>query len=116
MKTFVALSLMVLAFVASAAPTVVSDSTTFTPKPTHCGWYMDAAAKEVLPVTLDASGNPYCSRDMAGTANGSHTMKATFIIKDAAWGDRESAQSPPFTFVVPAAPGAAPSALRLVTK
>lgn len=113
MKRFM-FSLMTLPALAQAAPFIVSDPVTLTPAITHCGWYVDALAKEVLPVVA-AAGGVQCKKDFAGEASGQHTVRATHIIKDAIWGDRESAQSAPFAFGVPPLPGA-PSALKLVSQ
>lgn len=108
--------LLLLALNATAQPLIISDSITFNPPPTHCGWYIDAAPKEVLPVALDTAGKPYCSRDMKDALPGQHSLKATFIIHDAQWGDREGAQSAPFSYTVPSSPSVTPAALRLVIR
>jgi hypothetical protein len=108
------LLLVVLSIGASAAwasPTVVSDPTTRTDV-THCAWYIDAAARELLPAPKDAAGQPYCSRDVGTVAVGSHTLMAAFVIQDALWGEQEGPKSVPLAFARPGLP-AKPSILRL---
>lgn len=95
-----------------SAPFIVSDSTTYTPAPTSCGLFMDAAAKQVVPVALDANSKPYCKFDINTVSTGSHTVTATFIVDDPIWGARESAKSVPFVFTGPPAPSS-PAALKL---
>jgi hypothetical protein len=116
MKTLLSFLLLMASAYAAAAVEVVSDSTTYSPAPTHCAWYLDGAAKEVLPVALDAAGRPYCRRDMTGTAEGAHTLRAAFVVRAASWGDKEGAQSDPFLFTVPASPSTVPANLKLIAK
>ena len=85
------------------APFLVSDPYAGTPAPTHCGIYVDAAAKIEVPVVKDASGI-YCKYDLSAVATGSHVVKATHIIKDALWGTLESGVSSPLAFARPASP------------
>lgn len=74
---------------------------------------MDASAKAVSAVSVDGTGKVFCHHDIAGISSGAHTVKATYIIKDAIFGDKESAQSVPFSFNVPVAPSVAPFTLQL---
>jgi len=103
------LVLMLLSPVALSAPFVVSDP--LDPTVTHCGILMDAAAKVVIPVVPDVGGN-ICQYDLAGISNGSHTVRATAIAADPVFGDQESAESLPLSFVKPGQPGA-PGGLKL---
>ena len=90
---------------------MVSDPTTRTDV-THCAWYLDATARELVPAPKDTTGKPYCSKDVAAVAVGSHTIAAAFVIQDPVWGEQEGPKSAPFPFARPASP-VAPSTLRL---
>ena len=92
-----------------SAPFVVSDP--LDARATHCGILMDATPKQVIPVVADAGGN-ICKFDLAGLANGSHTVRATAIAIDPIWGSQESAESVPLVFVKPGLP-ANPGGLKL---
>jgi hypothetical protein len=72
---------------------------------------MDATAKLVIPVVAETGGN-ICKLDLAGLANGSHTVKATAIVNDPIWGSQESVESLPLSFVKPGLP-ANPGGLKL---
>jgi hypothetical protein len=90
---------------ATAAPFVISDAYTSGLSPTHCGLLLDAQAKVDVPVALDAQGRPYCKFDLAPVATGAHRIRATAVIIDPVWGRLESAESLPFDFSRPGAPG-----------
>jgi hypothetical protein len=94
---------------ALASPFVISDPVD--PAVTDCGIFLDAAPKQTVPVTLSGTSK-ICKFDIAGIANGAHTIKATAIINDSIWGVLESPQSVPLSFTKPASP-AAPATLRL---
>ena len=104
---------LVLPAVVQAAPSIVSDPTTATAV-THCAWYMDATARQLVVAPKDGTGKPYCSLDVAGIANGAHTVKAAFVVQDPVWGTQEGPQSDPFAFTRPAPPGVKPSGLGVV--
>jgi hypothetical protein len=106
--------LLLLPSFAGAAPFIVSDPypSASNSKPTHCGLYLDAAAKVESAVTTDAAGT-YCKLDMAGVTVGSHSAKLSFIVRDVVWGALEGAQSVPFSFARPLAPTVAPSGVSL---
>lgn len=93
--------LILASAMARAAPFVVSDAVTATPAYTHCGWYVDALPGEVLPVATVTAGGVQCKKDFAGLASGKHTITATHIIKDAAWGNLESPKSVPLRLLCP---------------
>ncbi len=87
---------------AFASPFVVSDP--LTAGVTHCGLYLDSAAKVEVPVAKDANNASICKFDLASVSTGSHSLKATAIIKDPVWGNQESVQTAPLAFVRPASP------------
>ena len=84
-----------------SAPFVVSDP--LDARATHCGILMDAIPKQAIPVVADVGGN-ICKFDLAGLANGSHTVRATAIAVDPIWGSQESVESLPLSFVKPVPP------------
>lgn len=90
---------------ASAAPFLTSDPVSISPLPTHCGLYLDAAAKVEAAVVKDSTGT-YCKFDIASVGVGAHTAKATHIVKDAIWGTLESGYSNTVNFTKPGAPAA----------
>ena len=73
------------------------------PQPTHCGVFVDSAAKVEIPITIDATGK-YCKYDISTISTGSHTIKMTHIAKDTVWGNLESTESNPLVLVRPGAP------------
>jgi len=105
-------TILLLAAPALAGPFVVSDPVD--QRCTHCGVFMDAASKLVIAVTAQGV-EKICKHDLAGISTGSHTVRMTCIVNDPVWGDQESAQSLPLTFVKPisVAPGV-PASIRLV--
>ena len=111
---FIIILLMVWASRSMAAPFAVSDPypAASTPKPTHCGVYLDTAAKVEIPVTVDATGT-YCKIDLSAWTVGTHTLKATHIIKNTGWSDVESGYSGPLVQSRPGIPSA-PSGITLV--
>lgn len=112
----VSLSIAILnaAMIVNAAPFVESDPQIMgQPKATHCGILIDSEIKIESPVRLDTAGQPYCKYDLATVAVGSHTIRATFIVKDTVWGTLESVQSLPFSFTRPVVP-ATPTGLELM--
>src|SRR5258706_16018405 len=105
--------LMLISSLAWGAPFVVSgivDS-----RGTQCGVFLDAAAKQIIPVTAVTSptiGN-ICKFDLAPVSSGSHTITMTLIGIDPVLGSLESPQSsPPLVFVKPTGL-AAPSGLQI---
>jgi hypothetical protein len=98
---------------ANSSPFVVSDSTSFTPAPTKCGWTLDATAKVPIPVALDSTGKPYCKYDLAAVSNGAHTISATFQVDDPIHGLLESAPSSVLNFQIPQDPPV-PIGLRVI--
>lgn len=96
----------------AAAPSVVSDATTAT-QVTHCAWYLDSAARELIPAPKDATGKPFCSKDVGTVSNGAHSVAVAFVIQDATWGEQEGPKSDPLAFTRPSV-SAKPSTLRLV--
>ncbi|MFO1417261.1 MAG: hypothetical protein U1E83_01190 [Methylotetracoccus sp.] len=110
----IAFVLLLAASGAQAQPFLTSDPypASSTPKPTHCGVYLDTAAKAEFTVVADASGT-YCKVDMASVATGSHTVKLSYIVKDPTWGSLEGPLSSPFAFVRPIGLGSAPTGLGL---
>jgi hypothetical protein len=101
------LVLTVLSFEVSAAPFLVSDPypAAGSPKPTHCGIYLDSGAKIEVAVTSDTSG-VYCKYDATSVAIGAHVATATHIVKDPAWGNLESVKSNAVNFTRPGPPSA----------
>lgn len=100
---------------AQAAPFIVSDPypAASQPQPTHCGFFMDATAKQTVPVAKNEKGQVYCKLDIANLAVGSHTVTATHIVTgDKVWGNVESPKSAPYTFTRPG-PAGAPTGLTL---
>lgn len=97
-----------------AAPSIVSDATTTTTV-THCAWYLDSAARELVVAPKDSQGRPYCSKDVGAIATGAHSVQAAFVIQDATWGEQEGPKSDPFAFTRPAAPSR-PSGLKVVAQ
>jgi hypothetical protein len=110
MKRLLALSLMLAAAYASAAPFIVSDP--IDPKATHCGWKFNAEARVDVPVALSGT-DKICKVDLAGRAPGSYTINATAVAVDPLWGRMESAPSANFTQAVPGQLGS-PSGLVIV--
>lgn len=110
----IACLLLLVASGAQAQPFLTSDPypASSTPKPTHCGVYLDTAAKAEFTVVADASGT-YCKVDLASVGTGSHTVKLSYIVKDATWGSLEGPLSSPFAFVRLPGPGSAPTGLGL---
>lgn len=100
-------------FAQAATVSIVSDPTTYTPAPTHCAWYMDATARQQLPVAVDGDGLPYCTLDVTMIAAGSHTVTAAWVNDDGLWPVEEGPKSSPFDFTRSAASGAGPTGLRL---
>ena len=92
------LGLLLVSPASLAAPFVVSAP--LDPAATHCGWSMDAGTRTDAPVALSGT-NKICKLDLANLAVGSHTVTATAVALDAAWGRRESGPSALFTFAVP---------------
>jgi hypothetical protein len=100
----------------SAAPFLESDPypSASTPKPTHCGIYLDTGAKVEVAATSDTSG-VYCKFDVNSVAVGAHVAKATHILKDPIWGNLESPMSNTVNFTKPGSPSA-PSGFGLVAQ
>jgi hypothetical protein len=109
MARFLLVLLLLAPLAGRASPFVVSDP--LDPSVTDCGIFLDAAPKQTVPVTIAGAGK-ICKFDLAGIANGAHTVKATAIVNDPVWGVQESPQSAPLSFTKPASP-AAPATLRL---
>jgi len=105
--------LTLLAFVSLPAfgANVITDP--LTAGVTNCGVFLDANAKVTIPVTPITSpvGN-ICKFDVSTVSAGTHTITMTAIIVDPVFGTKESPQSLPLSFTVPATP-AAPANLRL---
>lgn len=109
---YVAFVLLALVSAASqAAPFLVSDPSADT-RPTHCGLYLDGAARKLAPVVSDATGK-WCKFDLVGTATGSHTALASFVIVDPIWGETEGVKSAPFVFAGPSASPPVPANIKL---
>lgn len=108
----IALLLLLLTNAALAAPFVISDPSTDTPQPTHCGLLLDTAPKVDVVVAKDGGGKAYCRFDMASLTTGAHTVKATFVIIDPVWGRQESPVSVPLALTRPGSP-TAPAGLGL---
>lgn len=104
-KKIISVILLTLSVNVFATPFVVSDPYSITSQiqPSHCGIKLDSGVKIEVPVTSDATGK-FCKFDVGNVIAGSHTVTATFILKDSLWGNLESAPSPPFTFVRPDTP------------
>lgn len=83
---------------AFAAPFAISDAVDNVA--THCGIYMDGNPKVVIPVTAVGPGK-ICKYDVGHVDVGGHVITMTAIAQDPVWGDVESPQSVPFTFVRP---------------
>ena len=115
-KILIILFLLAMASEALSAPFLESDPypTASSPKPTHCGIYLDTGAKVQVPITTDTSGS-YCKWDASAVAVGAHVAKATHIIIDPTWGNQESAFSNTVNFMRPGPP-AAPSDFGLVAQ
>jgi hypothetical protein len=108
---FALITLLLLPVCAAiAAPFVISDETAQTV--THCGLFLDAAAKVDTPVASNTTGK-YCKFDLAGLSTGAHTIKATFVNIDPVWGRLESVQSVPLSLTKPEIQNA-PSGLGLI--
>lgn len=107
-KKLLAIALLLPA-AALASPFLISDP--LDPSVTDCGIFLDAAPKQTVPVTISGTGK-ICKFDLAGIANGAHTVKASAIVNDPVWGVQESPQSVPLGFTKPASP-ASPATLRL---
>ena len=108
MKKLLLFIAMLVPAIAVAATTIVSDP--LDPIATHCGIYMDAAARVASPVGRDVNNKPICSYVLPGTVTaGTHTVKATAMAD--ANGALESVQSLPLSFVVPLP---APANLRVI--
>jgi hypothetical protein len=110
MKRLLAISLLLAATYASAAPFIVSDP--LDTRTTHCGWQFNAEARVDVPVALSGA-DKICKVDLAGRAIGTYTITATAVAVDPVWGRMESAPSENFTLTVPGQP-ASPSGLRIV--
>lgn len=100
--------LSLLAFALSPAlafssPFIVSDPSI--QDVSHCGIYMDGNPVVEAPVDVIASGSR-CKFDIGNVTPGEHTVTATFIKNDPAWGRLESASSAPLVFVRPTSGGA----------
>lgn len=100
-----------VALPAWAAPSVVSDPTAQSAV-THCAWYLDGEARQLVEAPKDARGRPYCRLDVAGVAAGAHSITAAFVITDPAWGEQEGPKADPLPFTRPAQPSK-PSGLRV---
>ena len=75
---------------------------------THCGVFLDGDPKIVVPVTAAGVGK-ICKYDVSGVDVGTHIISMTAIVVDPVWGDGESPQSVPLSFVRPDNAVAAPS-------
>jgi hypothetical protein len=106
-KQIVMIAAMLASSMAEAAPFLVADPypAASTPKPTHCGIYLDTGAKIEVAITSSTDG-PYCKYDLTAIAAGAHVAKATHILKDPTWGTQESTFSNTINFTRPAAPPA----------
>lgn len=104
------LALLLVPATALAAPFVVSDPVD--PSVTHCGVFLDSAAKQTIPVTVQGA-NKICQFDLSATlASGQHTVRMTSIVVDPIFGSLESPQSLPLAFAKPAVPSI-PAGLKL---
>ena len=102
MKYLLAISLMLAATYASAAPFIVSDPVDS--RATHCGWQFNAEARVDVPVALSGA-DKFCKADLAGRAVGTYAVTATAVAIDPIWGRLESEPSAPFDFARPSLPG-----------
>ena len=109
MRKILLLVLTLLSPAALSAPFVTSEP--LESHVTHCGIFLDAAPKVVIPVVADVGGN-ICKFDVSGVSNGAHTIIGTAIVIDPVWGSLESVESVPLDFVRPAQP-ATPGLLKL---
>lgn len=109
-RLLVFIGALLFAAAVHAAPFVVSDPVD--PATTHCGVFLNAAAKVTVPVTVTATVKT-CQYDLANLASGSHTIAMTALVaKTATNTGAESAKSSPLAFSKPDAP-AAPAGLGL---
>jgi hypothetical protein len=110
MKRLLALSLLLAATYASAAPFIVSDP--LDPRVTHCNWqFNDEPNVETLVASHGA--DKICKIDLAGRPVGTYVVNAVAVADIPGWGRYGSAPSENFTLVVPGQP-VAPSGLRIV--
>jgi hypothetical protein len=113
-KILAALALSIFSIAANASPFIVSDPSI--QDVSHCGVYMDGNPVVEVAVDIVAAG-ARCKFDVGSVTPGEHTVTATFIKNDAAWGRLESASSVPFVFVRPTSGGAslinAPAGIKL---
>lgn len=103
--------MLALALIATSAQgaSVVADTVAGV---TSCGVYLDAQAKQTVPV-ITTTTPPQCKFDVSTVTAGAHTITMTAIsTNDPTWGSQESPKSSPFAFTRPASQ-AAPSNLRL---
>jgi hypothetical protein len=66
-------------------------------------------------IPADSTGTYAFALSLSGIASGSYTVTAQTCLNDATWGQECSAQSSPFSFVVPSTP-APPSSVSISTK
>jgi hypothetical protein len=94
LKTKYAILLMAwMAPLPGEARSVITDPVA--PGVTQCGFYVDSAAKVVLPV-VPSSGGSICIMDIDGIDMGMHTIVVTAIsVDDPFWGSQESSPSLP---------------------
>lgn len=78
--------------------------------PTHCGVYVNTAAKVEIAVTTDTTGT-YCLYDLATLPVGNNTVKVSYIRKDTLWGTVEGDPSVPLSLTRPGKP-VAPTSLQ----
>jgi hypothetical protein len=102
MKNHLALlvGLLVLAGMAEAAPFIRTTPVTTSPRPTHCGVYLDSSPVADSPVVTDTNGT-YCHYDLKDVANGAHTYQLTYKIIDPIWGTYETAKDTVSNFTRP---------------
>ena len=98
-RLVLAMAVMSMSTWAMSAPFVVSDP--LDPRATHCGVFVDAAAKVTIPVAVEGT-DKICKHDISAVSVGSHTIRMTTIANDPVWGSQESVQSAPLSFVRPA--------------
>ena len=110
MKRILAILFCLIAPFATAAPFLYADPIDASFGVTECGVSMDAAAKVYIPITPVAPATVpptvQCKHDLASLGNGAHSVKLTHRSTGSAWGDLESADSLPFSFVKPGNPAA----------